>query len=108
MALLKSGEDPNSRDENGKTLFMWIAEELWPCVVLANLSEDVAGNAKSKDGYMVLMSAAEQDPAVLTVLLDDGAQVNAKDDKGRTALNIAQEKDYTQIVELFKAHGAKE
>ena len=90
LVLLKNGEDPNSRDENGKTLFMWIAEELSPWVVLASLSEDVDSNAKSKDGYTVLMSAAKGgNPEVLTILLDDGAHVNAKDDKGRTALMSA-------------------
>ena len=34
--------------------------------------------------------------------------MNAKDNKGRTALMIASENGHTEIVQLLKAHGAKE
>jgi ankyrin repeat protein len=42
------------------------------------------------------------------LLLDMGADVNAKRQDGWTALKLAQKSGSTEIVELLKAHGAKE
>jgi uncharacterized protein len=108
LALLKSGADPNSREENGKTLFMSIVEELWPPLVKAGLNKGADVNAKSKDGFTVLMSAAKgADPEVLTILLDDGSDVNAKDDMGRTALMIAAGNNYSRkAVKVLLDYGA--
>lgn len=36
-------------------------------------------------------------------LLDAGADVNAKDNRGRTALRLAQQQNYPEIVELLCA-----
>jgi uncharacterized protein len=41
-------------------------------------------------------------------LLDKGADVNVQTQDGRTAMKLAQERGYKEIVELLKAHGAKE
>jgi ankyrin repeat protein len=41
-------------------------------------------------------------------MLEAGADVNAKARKGYTALRYAHEKGHKEIVELLKAHGAKE
>jgi uncharacterized protein len=42
------------------------------------------------------------------VLLENGADVNAKDRDGMTALNWALKSGHSRIIELLKAHGAKE
>jgi len=41
-------------------------------------------------------------------LLDAGADVKVRDNRGQTPLMIAAEEDQTQIVELLKQAGAKE
>ena len=41
-------------------------------------------------------------------LLDKGADINAKDNDGSTALKLASEKGYTDIIKLLKQAGAKE
>lgn len=41
-------------------------------------------------------------------LIVKGADVNAKDKKGKTAMMYAAEKGHIQIVKLLKRHGAKE
>ena len=46
-------------------------------------------------------------PAVVKLLIEKGADINARDNSGRTALMIASKNGHTQIVELLKAHGAK-
>ena len=49
------------------------------------------------DGYIL----------VATVLLKDGANVNAKANDGRTPLSLAKAKGHVRMVELLKANGAK-
>jgi len=42
------------------------------------------------------------------LLLAKGADVNAKNNKGETALSIAREKSFSDIVKLLKGAGARE
>ena len=44
---------------------------------------------------------------VATVLLKNGANVNAKDSDGYTPLSVAKKKGHARMVELLKANGAK-
>ena len=45
---------------------------------------------------------------VVSMLLDAGAQVDAKDNSGSTALMIASWNGHKDVVEVLKKHGAKE
>lgn len=45
---------------------------------------------------------------VVKMLLEKGADINAKDARGRTPLQRARERGATEIADLLKAHGAKE
>jgi len=45
---------------------------------------------------------------VVALLIDKGADVNAKDRDGKTPLSLAQEKGHNEIIELLKKRGAKE
>jgi len=42
------------------------------------------------------------------LLLSKGADINAKENNGKTALSYAVEGSCTEIVELLRKHGAKE
>ena len=44
---------------------------------------------------------------VVKLFLDKGAQVNARDRNGDTALSLARGKDIEEIEKVLKAHGAK-
>jgi ankyrin repeat protein len=58
-------------------------------------------NAKDKHGMTALMYAAHynQHAEVITTLLKAGADANAKDDEGTTALNFAQTNEAVQGTE---------
>jgi ankyrin repeat protein len=65
-------------------------------------------NAKDDDGATALMYALliRGDAEVVKVLLDAGADVNHTNDDGWMALMLAEEEDYSEIVELLKQAGA--
>jgi ankyrin repeat protein len=42
------------------------------------------------------------------LLIEKGADVNAKDNLGKTALMLASENGHKEIVGLLKSYGAKE
>jgi uncharacterized protein len=55
------------------------------------------------------MSASlEGHAGVVKVLLDGGADINAKAKDGFTALKVASLMNHPEVVKLLKAHGAKE
>ena len=45
---------------------------------------------------------------IAKILLENGARINKKDSKRRTALSIATKNNNTEMVELLKSYGAKE
>ena len=42
------------------------------------------------------------------LLLEKGADINIRDNGGKTALMFASEKGRSEIIKLLKTHGAKE
>jgi len=55
-----------------------------------------------------MMAAQNGHTEVVEALLGKGANVNAKDNDGATALMAAVHKGHTDIVQLLKKAGAKE
>jgi ankyrin repeat protein len=67
-------------------------------------------NATANDGCTALMLAASSgDSEIVRALLSKGAYVSGKfTETGKTALMLAREKDYTDIVQLLEAAGAEQ
>ena len=75
-------------------------------------------NARDEEGYTVLMMAAinsgqELDKLIeqykiVQLLVDNGVDVNAKQENGHTALKYARRGDLAQVIKILKRHGAKE
>lgn len=59
-------------------------------------------NKADKDGYTPLMDASKKGHIEkIRWLLEHGADVNIKDNEGKTALDIAQTKGFTEIADLL-------
>ena len=54
----------------------------------------------------LLQAACDGDVFKVKSLLEQGADINAKDKNGRTALILATEKGYVEIVKVLLEHGA--
>ena len=79
--LLDAGVDVNRPYRNNLTALMWAASY-----------DDGVG-----------MRAAE---SVIDLLLETGAEVDAADDRGRTALMMAAKLDHAEVVEMLMRWGA--
>lgn len=65
--------------------------------------------AKGADVKRALIFAAwKGHTEIVVILLAKGADVNAKDKYGGTALMVAAAEGYTEIIRLLKQAGAKE
>jgi uncharacterized protein len=106
--LIDKGARVNARGKDGWTGLIWAAHDGHLEVIKLLIEKGAKVNAKSKKGETSLINAATMGHLeVVRLLIDKGADVHAKTKDGDTALKLA-EKGYTEIVDLLKAHGAKE
>ncbi len=82
--LLKAGASPNEPDARGRTPLMLASDGASLDTVAALLD---SGAKASDQAFLIAMSAPEPDTAIL--LIKRGANVNAKDAHGNSALHIA-------------------
>jgi ankyrin repeat protein len=113
-ALLARGADERAPDETGKPPIVYAAAGARLDIVKRLLARDIDVNARYPNDLTALMWASgpdEQAPeaqavAVVGYLLDAGAAIDDRDDRGRTALMIAAEGGHGEIVNLLLARGA--
>ncbi len=83
--LLAYGADPNSRDEDGTTLLMWVA---------------MCGGGRLKKNFR------KYTVPIAELLIDKGANINAKDNMERTPLLYAAAENTFELVFLYIQSGA--
>jgi uncharacterized protein len=112
--LLEKGANPNAIDATGKTALAYAAGRGFAPVVRLLLENGADLNARLGNDLNALMWAAgHSDEAgsadvaeTMSVLLDAGAHVNEKDNRGRTALMITAELGHTEASDALLRHGA--
>jgi ankyrin repeat protein len=133
-ALIAGGADVNAKTEDGWTALMVAVGKGRTAIVEALIAGGADVNAKTEDGWTALMVAADWGRAqkdilrisphpvmelsflsggkyyyieTVQTLIAAGADVNAKNNLGETALKKATENRHTEIARLLKKAGAK-
>ena len=101
--LLARGADPAALDRLGKNAMTYAAGEGHAAIVKQLLATGIDANAVYRNDLTALMWAAGYGRNdVVKVLLDAGARAELKDNRGKTALDIAREGGYTQTAGLLE------
>lgn len=112
--LIQGGEDVNAKDEQGWTPLLWAAYNNQPRATELLLKNGAKANHQStmQFGAIVPKSTALHIASyynfkhVVKQLLDNGADVNIVDSRGRTALIFASYYNFIDIVKLLVDKGA--
>src|ERR1700676_3897795 len=113
-ALLALGADGQAADEPDKPAIVYAAAGARLDIVRRLLARNIDVNARYANDLTLLMWASGPDQEateaqaikVVSYLLDAGAHVDDRDDRGRTALMIAAEGGRAEIANLLLARGA--
>ena len=97
-ALMKFGADPNALDDDGQGAIVYAAGHGYDPVVALLLQAGVDANRRYAHGLTALMWAAGYDAsagvddvdATIKTLIEHGAALDLKDDRGKTAADIAR------------------
>jgi uncharacterized protein len=113
-ALLARGADERAPDDTGKPPIVYAAAGARIEIVKRLLARNADINARYANSLTLLMWASGPDEKapearamqVVSYLLDAGAHIDDRDDRGRTALMIAAEGGHAEIAGLLLARGA--
>src|SRR2546426_5765172 len=115
--LLEKGADANFASESGNALHFAaftdrkdVGRLLIERGVNVNATGKRIASFRNNPGLTPLMYAAmteRNDPALVQLLIDRGANVNARTPSGDTALSLAQQRGETKIVAALRAAGAE-
>jgi ankyrin repeat protein len=108
--LLKHGADPNALDDDGKGAMVYAAGRAYAPIVMLLIQAGVDVNRRYSHDLTALMWAAGHDAsagvddvgATLKVLIDHGAALDLKDDRGETAADIAHALGHERAAKLLQ------
>lgn len=103
--LLNKGADVNIKNNEGMTALMYAAKKgLSPVPTVQTLLDKMM-----KKGNLPALkpTVSNEYKDIVVILLNKGADVNAKNNNGWTALMFAEFENHTEIVNILKQAGAK-
>ncbi len=106
---LNSGGDVNHKNQYGGTAIMFAARanhvEIAKILIEANADLNIHG---AYAGTTALIWAAQHGSfEIVKLLVENNAKINAKNHKGETALNFANNGNFKEIADYLKSKGAK-
>lgn len=104
QTLLEKGADVNAKDEYNTTALMWASQKSYAEVVQALLAKGVYDVTAPE--WVSEKSYDERVQVLLQTLLVNGADVNAKDNGGMTALMYASQRGRPEVVQTLLVNGA--
>jgi uncharacterized protein len=112
--LLAHGADARALDDTGKPPIVYAAASGSLDIVRQLLAKDIDLNTRYANDLTLLMWASGPDQSVaeaqavevVAYLVDTGARIDDRDDRGRTALMTAAEGNHADIARLLLKHGA--
>lgn len=99
--VIEAGGDVNARDSYGQTPLMYAAGQTSEDVVLSLIEAGANIDARSDAGWTALMYAARDNPALVTTLLDAGADMTVENQDGQLAFDLALEHHPETAPSLF-------
>jgi len=108
--LIKHGADPNALDDNGKSAMLYAAGRAYAPVVELLIAAGVDVNRRYAHGLTALMWAAGHDAsagvddveATIKTLVAHGAAVDLKDDRDKTAADIARDLGHERALRALE------
>lgn len=104
---LVDGGNADCRNEQGETLLMCAARTAWPRIVKLLLDRGANPSARdANDCTPVYHAAMRQSNDSLKLLFAAGAETRYCDDRGRTLIQLAEDRAYYRIARLLAKHTA--
>jgi ankyrin repeat protein len=112
--LIKHKANINAEDYSGRVALHIASDPVEPCDqldIMRLLLEHGGANAPDNEGstllYKPLIKKGRRYIQSLKSSVERRVNINAKDQKGNTALQVASAKGYHEVVKLLREHGAK-
>ena len=109
--LIDYGADPNAQDNEGDFCLLYLPQVRAPLMFyqefLAHSGIKVNLRNRAGESAMHYMASFNADPEIWKAFVDAGADCNLRDNRGRTPLDVAEEKNSTAAAEFLRSIGAK-
>lgn len=109
--LILDGADLNTKNMYGYSALSLAAQKKLTDVLQLLIDNNVDINIQDDDAFKctaLMWAVFHGYTDIVKLLLVNGADVNAKNNYQENALSLATQKEFTEITELLKQHGAQE